>query len=241
MTHEEWLEKGEIFALGALDGEELKEFETHLRAGCAICEAYVRETHETLTLLHRTLTPLAPPASVKARVLDAIAGEKVAPLATKRRPARRWQIMTGSIAAGIVGAVLTGVFLTKYYEPQHTVYTAVINLLRDPATHDFPLYGAGPTPTARGRFLWNESGEGHIFVTNLPAAPEGKMYAVWTIARRSSPRYVGTVRTDATGQGGLHINTPRSEQTVETFAVTLEADGTTAAPTGPMVLVSKPS
>jgi len=34
---------------------------------------------------------------------------------------------------------------------------------------------------------------------------------------------------------------PRTDQPVETFAVTLEPVGTTAAPTGPMVLVSKPA
>jgi anti-sigma-K factor RskA len=240
--HEHWHEQGEIYALGALDEQELKEFEAHLASGCAICQAYVRETRETLMLLHRTITPETPPASVKARVLDDIGREKVAPLvATRRQTWRRWQVITGTLAAGIVGAVVAGTLITKRYEPRHTIYTSVINLLRDPATRDLPLYGAGPTPKAAGRFLWNESGEGHIFVTNLPAAPEGKMYAVWTIAQGSAPRYVGTIGTDRTGQGGLHINVARSDQPVETFAVTLEPVGTTAAPTGPMVLVSKPA
>jgi hypothetical protein len=143
------------------------------------------------------------------------------------------------LAAGIVGAVLAGTLITKRYEPRHTLYTSVINLLRDPATRDFPLYGTGPTPKAAGRFLWNESGEGHIFVTNLPAAPEGKMYAVWTIAQESSPRYVASIRTDAKGSGGVHINAAPGDKPIQTFAVTLEPVGTTAAPTGPMVLVSK--
>jgi anti-sigma-K factor RskA len=39
----------------------------------------------------------------------------------------------------------------------------------------------------------------------------------------------------------LHINAARTEQRVESFAVTLEPEGTTDAPTGPMVLVSKKS
>ncbi|HEX2261463.1 MAG TPA: anti-sigma factor [Candidatus Binatia bacterium] len=241
-AHEEWLERSEFYALGALDEQELKEFEAHLASGCAICEAYVRETREALLLLHRSITPMTPSASVKTRLFHDIASEKVVPLPPKPRSTwRRWQVITGTLAAGIVGAVLAGTLITKRYEPRHTLYTSVINLLRDPATRDFPLYGTGPTPKAAGRFLWNESGEGHIFVTNLPAAPEGKMYAVWTIAQRSAPRYVGTIQTDRTGQGGLHINTPRTDQAVETFAVTLEPVGTTAAPTGPMVLVSKPT
>ena len=78
-------------------------------------------------------------------------------------------------------------------------------------------------------------------MNNLPAAPEGKIYAVWTIAKSSAPRFVGTVKTDTLGQGSLHINSPRSDQPVGTFAVTLEPAGTTTAPTGPIVLVSKPS
>lgn len=238
--HEPWRTQGEIYALGALDGEELKNFETHLASGCEICEAYLRETREALMLLHRTLPQLEPSPAVKAKILDRIDRENVVPLhARPRSTGRRWQILTGTIAAGIVGAVITGMFFSKRYEPRHTVYSAVINLLRDPATRDYQLFGAGPTPNARGRFLWNESGEGHIFVSDLPTAPDGKMYAVWTIAQASPPVYVGTIKTDATGQGGLHINSPRGEKPIETFAVTLEPSGTTAAPTGPMVLVSK--
>ncbi|HEX6436120.1 MAG TPA: anti-sigma factor [Candidatus Binatia bacterium] len=89
--------------------------------------------------------------------------------------------------------------------------------------------------------MWNESGNGHIFVSHLPVAPAGKIYAVWIIAPASAPRYVGAVKTDVTGQGGLHIVAARTDHPVETFAVTLEPEGVTAAPTGPMVLVSKQS
>lgn len=240
--HEHWQAQGEIYALGALEGDELKNFEAHLASGCQICQAYLRETCEALLLLHRVITPMTPAAAVKTRVMEQIGGGKVVALPLKPRSAgRRWQIFTGTIAAGIIGAVIAGVYYTKLYEPRHTVYTAVVNLLRDPTTRDYPLYGTGPTPVARGRFLWNESGEGHIFVSNLPPAPEGKMYAVWTIAQASAPRYAGTITTDSSGQGGLHINFSKSDKAVETFAVTLEPVGTTTAPTGPMVLVSKQS
>jgi anti-sigma-K factor RskA len=240
--HEHWLERADIYALGALDGEELKELESHLASGCAICEDYLRESREALLLLHRTIMPVTPSDSLKTRVLDAVQDDKLVSIASPpRNRRRRWQILTGTIAAGVMGAVISGLFFTRHYEPQHSAYTAVVDLLRDPTTRDNPLYGAGPTPNARGRFLWNESGEGHIFVSNLPSAAEGKMYAVWTIAQASAPRYVGTITTDVTGQGGLHINSGRSEQPVEIFAVTLEPEGTTVAPSGPIVLASKQS
>ena len=240
--HEHWIEQGDFFALGALDGREREEFEAHLAAGCSICEAHVRETREALTVLPRALTPMTPPPAVKTRLLDQVEKNNVVPItAARAHEALPWRKITGVLAAGIVGILIGGTYYRLQYEPRHTVYSSVINLLRDPSTRDYTLFGAGPTPQAKGRFLWNESGEGHLFATNLPAAPQGKMYAVWTIAQNSAPRYVGTIKTDAKGQGGLHVNTTRSDKPIETFAVTLEPDGTTAAPTGPMVLVSKQS
>lgn len=238
--HTHWTELSEIYALDALDGAERLDFEAHLAAGCAICESYVRETRETLNSLHRSLQPMTPPVAVKSRVFEQIEKENVVPTGAARlKTPRRWQRITGTIAAGVVGLVLGATYYRAHYEPRHTLYSSVIDLLRDPATRDHTLYGAGPTPQAKGRFLWNESGEGHIFASELPAAPEGKMYAVWTIAQSSAPRYVGTIKTDAKGQGGLHIKFPRSDKPIETFAVTLEPLGTTTAPTGPIVLVSK--
>jgi anti-sigma-K factor RskA len=237
--HEYWQEQSEIFALGALGGEELKEFEAHLASGCAICAGHLRQTREVLNLMPRSLQPIAPPAAVKIRLLDQLVQDKAFPRrAVRPRTATRWRRIAGTIAAGIIGLLIGAGYYRLHYEPRHSIYTSVINLLRDPNTRDFPLYGAGPTPQAKGRFLWNESGEGHIFVTDLPAAPPGKMYAVWTIAAKAPPRYVGTIKTDTVGQGGLHVNAPRGEPKIETFAVTLEPDGTTAAPTGPMVLIS---
>jgi anti-sigma-K factor RskA len=239
--HEHWEEQSELFALGALDERESREFAGHL-AACALCAARLREARETLTLLPGSLEPLTPAAAIKDRLLRRLDRDNVVPLASAQpRTSTRWGNFCGAIAAGIIGLVIGGAYYRFQYEPRHSLYTSVINLLRDPATRDYSLYGAGPAPQAKGRFLWNQSGEGHIFVSNLPAAPAGKMYAVWTIARSSAPRYVGTITTDATGQGGLHINTPSSELPVETFAVTLEPAGSTAKPMGPMVLVSKPS
>jgi anti-sigma-K factor RskA len=242
-SHGRWLEQSDIYSLGALDGEELKDFEAHLASGCPICEASIRTTRDSLLLLHRTTASLEPASTVKTRIVERVAdGQRVMPItaATARRP-RAWRRIAGTIAAGIVGVLATATYYHFRYEPRHSVYTAVVDLLRDPNTRDVTLYGAGPMPTALGRFLWNPSGEGHLFVSNLPKAPEGKMYAVWTIAHQSSPRYVTTINTDTAGRGGVHINAAPSDNPIETFAVTLEPVGTTTAPTGPMVLVSKPT
>jgi len=151
-----------------------------------------------------------------------------------------WNLVTTRQEVQTLEGQVTGlqIELSKREAPL-ALYTAVINLLRDPSTRDVALRGVGPGAGAAGRFLWNESGEGHIFVANLPSATEGKAYVVWTIARGKPPRSAGVIQTDAAGSGGLHIYPGRSDHPVQVFAVTLEPSGDVSAPTGPTVLVSK--
>ena len=60
MNHEEWLTQADIYALGALDGDELTAFEAHLATGCSECAQHLRTTREALTLLPRSLTSVPP-------------------------------------------------------------------------------------------------------------------------------------------------------------------------------------
>jgi len=259
MNHDEWLERAEMYALGALDVEEAIQFEAHLASRCGLCEDHLRETREALTLVPRSLTPLSPPPAAKARLLAQVSGEAAPVIPVRPRPRWLWWGMSaGAFAAAGLLITLSWTLVTTRQEVQTlegqvtglqielskreaplALYTAVINLLRDPSTRDVALRGVGPGAAAAGRFLWNESGEGHIFVANLPPATEGKAYVVWTIARGKPPRSAGVIQTDASGSGGLHIYPGRSDHPVQVFAVTLEPSGEVSAPTGPTVLVSK--
>jgi len=91
--HEQWLEQGDVYALGALDGQELKDLEAHLASGCAICEAYIREVRESLLLLHRAITPFEPSSAAKSLIFDQIAGDKkIVPItAVQSKRTRIWQ------------------------------------------------------------------------------------------------------------------------------------------------------
>ena len=76
MVHEEWLERAEIYGLGALDGDELIQFEAHL-AACPVCEVHAEsvyriegmDCHEEVTLLERCLKPLPGVEGLSADVL----------------------------------------------------------------------------------------------------------------------------------------------------------------------------
>ena len=76
MSHEELLDLAEIYALGALDGYELAEYQAHLSEGCAECQARVREAGEPLATVPGSYQALTPPASVKTRVFEEIDRDK---------------------------------------------------------------------------------------------------------------------------------------------------------------------
>src|SRR5262245_44091932 len=110
-THEHWTEQSAIYALDALDGSDRSDFEAHLAAGCAVCEAHLRETREVLTLLHRGLKPLTPDPAVKDRLFDQIGKSNVAAIdAARANRTRLLPRLTGFLAAGIAGLVIGGTY-----------------------------------------------------------------------------------------------------------------------------------
>ena len=76
MSHEELLDLAEIYALGALDGDELADYQAHLAAGCVQCQARLSEASVALTDLPRDYQAETPPASVKTRIFAEIDRDK---------------------------------------------------------------------------------------------------------------------------------------------------------------------
>jgi hypothetical protein len=116
------------------------------------------------------------------------------------------------------------------------VAEAFRSLVGHPTTRVVSLAGLPAAPAARGRVIWNgERREAVLLATGLPKPPAGKAYEAWVIAG-SAPVPAGVFRVDDSGTTVHPL--PRLEDTVraKTFAVTLEPEAGTAAPTGPMVL-----
>ncbi|HEX8119536.1 MAG TPA: cupin domain-containing protein [Pyrinomonadaceae bacterium] len=65
-----------LYALGALEGEEAREFEEHLAAGCASCAAELREYETVAGQLGLAAPEAEPPAGVRERLLKLVSGEK---------------------------------------------------------------------------------------------------------------------------------------------------------------------
>jgi len=115
MNHEEWLAQADLYALGALDGAELMAFEAHLAAGCAECEQSILKTREALTLLPHALELVAPPPSLRARVLAEVDAEAISPPPVIHLPRRGWWVMGVSVltAAGLLIALSVELYQTR--------------------------------------------------------------------------------------------------------------------------------
>ena len=253
MSHEPFETLAAVYAVGALDGDDLAQFEAHL-PGCAICQAAVRDAQDTLARAMLSAPPQAAPSGVRDALVRRVGR------GAGRPSWRTWAIAIS--AATIAAAALTGAYVAARYEAklgemaretvrlkervarneaalqeQVALYRGAVELLRDPATRVVDLRGQGPAPSASGRMIWNDAGGGHLFVAGLPPAPAGKTYALWTIAGQT-PRPAGLFGVDAAG-GGAHRVPREMAGAAQVFAVTLEPEGGTPAPTGPMVLASK--
>lgn len=73
---EEAAGRAALYALGALEGAEAREFEEHLAAGCAACAAELREFETVAGDLGLAAPEAEPPAGVRARLLALASGER---------------------------------------------------------------------------------------------------------------------------------------------------------------------
>ena len=69
MSHEKLSELCSIYALGALEGEELREFEAHLQTGCPLCGQQIQEYSETVASIPEALANVRPSADLKSRLM----------------------------------------------------------------------------------------------------------------------------------------------------------------------------
>jgi anti-sigma-K factor RskA len=159
MTHDEWLERAEIYAVGALDGDELARFEAHLASGCPACERRLRETREALTLLPRSLTPITPPPGVKARLLEQVAAESTWPPPLQPRLRRRWWGVGVSALAAAGLLIVLGIDLYRTRRELHHMTSMVSTLQADLARREGTIQSLSAHLESTRRELQQAEGE----------------------------------------------------------------------------------
>jgi anti-sigma-K factor RskA len=250
--HENWIEPGEIYALGALDGEELKALQAHLASGCAVCEAHIRETRETLNQLPRSLHVITPPAAVKTRVFERLTPRQSEAAVQQSRhwPEWRWWFVgAGSLAAAAIVFATAAILVSSRNELAQlrsqlaAVQTGVqekdqlIEFLTAPEVRSVQLTGLAAAPRGKGKLFWNPgTGRGLLITSGLPKPSADKTYELWGI-EGTQPVAAGVFSVDDAGEARVPLPQVAPGREFDKFAVTLEPAGGVSKPSGPMVLL----
>jgi anti-sigma-K factor RskA len=250
------------YALGALDGDDLRELEEHLADGCEECRRQLDLWNRDLEALADSVTPVEPSEMTRARVLRLSAG---APGAVNAAPApRRLPLWLPLAAAALLAVAVWGVagqvrlrgelerltaerdrlarqvsvldreVTLARAEAQRA--TQALQVLAAPGVQSVILAGLGPAPQAAGHTYVNpRRGDALFYAFDLPALPREKTYQLWYIAG-GKPVSAGTFAVDERGTASVRVERVPDVGSIQAWAVTVEPAGGVPQPTGDMVL-----
>ena len=256
MTEDSILELAPLAALGALDGPDRTAFEA--ASGDPAVRRELASFERLVGQIGLASEPVEPGPGARARVMAAAVqptwsqGPSLLtwlPLAAaavfaigaltwriERDTARREAARARSEAATLTALNHDLQGRLEATQRRLEVAEAFRNLVAQPSTHVVALAGLPAAPAARGRVVWSaERREAVLLTAGLPPAPAGKAYEAWLIAA-GAPIAAGVFRTDNIGAAVHTLPWLEDMAQAKTFAVTLEPEAGTAAPTGPMVL-----
>jgi len=169
------------YAVDALDDIERAQFERHL-AGCDACRNEVDSLREAAALLPET-TAVAPPASLRDRVLADIATVRpLPPLVTttggQGRTRRRWFTGLVAAAAAVVALVGGGIAYDVMKDDSSSQNISAVDAVlqandAERFTNTFP--GGVRATVVRSKPL----DRAVLVAEDMPAAPSGRAYALW--------------------------------------------------------------
>lgn len=233
---------GAAYSLDALDERERVAFEAHYPS-CEVCRADVLHFRATLGQLAEA-TALAPPPSLRTKVLDEIARTRqlspllpaaVSDLAERRSSRRRSVGMFLSAAAAVVAFVVGGVVMQRSDAPSYADDLASVLAADDGRI--IALAGTAPsTSSATVKVAWSEAtAQAVLLGDGLAQAPDGQAYELWMIGadgpvpmRVLDPASDGRIRTTLSVDGSP-----------QAWGITLEPRAGSAAPTSDILYLGE--
>ena len=225
MEHEAVRELTAAYALHALNPEEEREVEAHLRV-CERCREELASFGEAAASLAYGLEAPSPPPALRERILGDVRGERsnVVPFRRRRLPLVATSVAAAAASVAAVGLGLWAKSLSDSLERER----ALSALLGDPAARSVRVQGAD------GRLVVGRGGEAALVVSDLASAPAGKTYEVWVI-RGDEPRPAGLFEGDR-ARDVVTLTIPVPEDA--TGAGTVQRDGGVEKPSGSPVLTA---
>ena len=248
--HEQYAEDLALYALNALGGDARAKLVEHL-ASCAACRLELERLRGDTALLAISAAGPRPPQRARQRLLDAIARE------TRQQPAapprRGWWGWLGWAAAAAVllfalslrrdiSMLKERLVLARSRQIQTTRQLDELRKIAAPIiapeAQRITLVATKASPQPQGKAFYLRDRGNLVFVaSNMPALPPQKAYELWLIPVTGNPFPAGVFRPDARGSASI-VNPPLPPGTAaKAFAVTIESEAGSAAPTTPIMMM----
>jgi len=224
------------YALGAVDPDESRAVEAHLRA-CATCRDLLTEYRDLSGDLLFAAPPMAAPAGITERMR-----QRLAPVRHEAAPRAWWTRLRGAFLVPALAAAVLLLLVTNLYwfgrmnrlDRQVTEQASLVaSLANAPAT---ALRAEASAPYAQGVVYKSNSGQAALLcVYGMPALPSDKSYQLWLIkdGKRESG---GVFQVSEGGFGFLMVKPTRPLTDYGSVGITIEPIGGSPAPTSPRVL-----
>lgn len=113
-----------------------------------------------------------------------------------------------------------------------------ISTITAPTTYIIPLSGEPQAPQASAKLVWDKvNNQWVIYFYNLPAAPSDKAYQLWYITKDSAKIPASVFKPNVQGHAEVRVSVPPDvAPRVALAAITLEPNGGSEQPTGPIYL-----
>jgi len=248
-VHEQFADDLALHALGVLEGEERVALEKHLES-CAGCRRELEQLRGDMALMALSTGGPTPPRRARQRLLEAIARE---PRRTTVPSRSGWRVLVPWVAAAALAVGLVVLWVqnsdlrqriaglqSESIQEQAELQQAreVVSTLTATDAMRVTLVAAKTPPQPQGKAIYVRDRSSLIFLaSNLQALPAQKAYELWLIPINGAPIPAGVFKPDAHGSATV-INPPLPPGVqAKAFAVTVEPEGGSSAPTLPVVLV----
>ena len=238
MTCNELSGQYELYALGVLEEPELSELHEHLGRNCEVCAPAVRRAAVRVSMF-ADLAPVAePPLNLRGRVLASVGIV----------PKFRWnwmQTWATVVAAVVLGLLWAGHLRRErirdiaFHDAMEQVKQSeeVLALLSAPDTI-VRVSQEGAAQPPQGKVFLNPKRGVLLLASNLPPAPEGKIYEMWVIPAGGKPVPAGLFQSESNGTA-VHLQQgPVDVASTGAVAVTLEPAGGAPQPTSQPLIVA---
>jgi anti-sigma-K factor RskA len=238
MSHEELRDHYELYAIGVAGEPERSEIREHLSRGCEVCMLEMKRAREFSALLGAgAADPVAPSSKLRRRILASVGFEQ-----------RRFgwaPFLALATALSLFGAFYFSSRERQFAEEavalrnemrRQTIDLTRLNeafaILSGPSTIEVG-FGAGP----KGKVYIDRSRGVLLIASNLPPAPAGKIYEMWTIPKGANPVPAGLFQSDAAG-AAMHIQPGPVDPNLATVAVTIENESGALQPTSTPIIAA---